>query len=340
VDFTGKKVAVIGTGATAIQVVPVIAQVAETVTVFQRTPNYALPARNYLLSREERQAIRADYPRLWEQARQHFFGFAMDPAGRLMSEATPAEQQRILESGWEAGGFRYIFETFDDILTDEKSNEIAAEFIRNKIRAIVKDRETAELLCPKDQPLAGKRPPLGHFYYEAFNRPNVDLVDVSGSPITAVTAGGVRTATSEYAADAIIFATGFDAVTGSVTAMDIRGRQGTSLKDRWSDGPRTHLGITVDGFPNMFMLSGPQSPFANIPVVLEGSVNWISHLIRHMRDDGATSVEPTAPARERSGQRDGASPWQELVAVGRQHPRQATRGSVPLRWCRVVPGGV
>ncbi|MDH6291993.1 flavin-containing monooxygenase [Rhodococcus opacus] len=296
VDFTGKRVAVIGAGATAVQAVPIIAKTAEHLTMFQRTPNYVMPARNYILTPEERQGIRTDYENIWDLAKQHFFGFAMEPAGRLASQASPEEQQRVLEAGWEAGGFRFIFETFDDILVDETSNEVAAEFVRNKIRAIVKDPETAELLCPKDYPLAGKRPPLGNFYYETFNRDNVSLVDVSNSPITEITANGIRTETGEYDADIIVFATGFDAVTGSVTGMDIRGRNGLSLRDKWKDGPLTHLGICVEDFPNMFMLSGPQSPFANIPVVIEGSVEWISHTLTHMGENNLASIEPTAEA--------------------------------------------
>ncbi len=296
VAFAGKRVAVIGTGATAVQAIPIIAQTAAHLTVFQRTPNYVLPARNYTMTEDERQTIRASYDAIWEQARNHFFGFAMDYAGRTAADVTPEEHQKILERGWETGGFRYLFETFDDIFTDEKSNAVAAEFVRNKIRAIVKDPATAELLCPKDYPLAGKRPPLGHFYYEAFNRENVSLVDVSGNPITEITAKGVRTGTDEYEADVIVFATGFDAVTGSLTGMDIRGKGGATIKEKWASGPRTHLGIGVDGFPNMFMICGPQSPFANIPVVIDGIVEWIGRAIRHLRDNGLASMEATPEA--------------------------------------------
>ncbi|MEA2625749.1 MAG: hypothetical protein QOD06_1794, partial [Candidatus Binatota bacterium] len=285
VDFAGKRVAVIGTGATAVQAIPIIAQTAAHLTVFQRTPNYVLPARNYTMTDDERQSIRARYDEIWEQARKHFFGFAMDVAGRTAADVTPEEHQRILEGGWEIGGFRYIFETFDDIFVDERSNAVASEFVRNKIRAIVKDPATAELLCPKDYPLAGKRPPLGHFYYETFNRENVSLVDVSANPITEITANGVRTGSDEYAADIIVFATGFDAVTGTLRSMDIRGKGGATIGEKWEGGPRTHLGIAVDDFPNLFMICGPQSPFANIPVVIDGIVDWIGQAIRHLREN-------------------------------------------------------
>jgi cation diffusion facilitator CzcD-associated flavoprotein CzcO len=299
VDFAGKRVAVIGTGATAVQAIPIIAYTARHLTVFQRTPNYVLPARNCTLSEDQLQSIRANYDAIWEQARSHFFGFAMDYSGRTAADVTPEEQQKILERGWETGGFRFIFETFDDIFIDDKSNAVAAEFIRNKIRAIVKDPATAELLCPKDYPLAGKRPPLGHYYYETFNRDNVSLVDVSEDPITAITPKGLRTEKREFEADIIVFATGFDAVTGTLRAMDIRGRGGATIKDKWAEGPRTHLGIAVDGFPNMFMVCGPQSPFANIPVVIDGIVDWIGRAIRHLRDDGLDAMEAMPQAVDR-----------------------------------------
>ncbi len=298
VDFTGKRVAVIGTGATAIQAIPIIAQTAAHVTVFQRTPNYVLPARNYTLSDGERQAIRRDYGSIWNRAREHFFGVAMDDPGGALQDATPAEQQRVLEYGWEVGGFRYIFETFSDLLVDDRSNEVASEFIRNKIRAIVHDPQTAELLCPKDYPLVGKRPPLGHLYYEAFNRKNVSLVDISQNEITEITARGVRTATDEYEADIIVFATGFDAVTGTLKSLDIRGKGGQLLRDKWNGGPRTQLGIAVDGFPNMFLICGPQTPFANLPVVIDGIVEWIGQAIRHLDENGFTSMEATHDAVE------------------------------------------
>ena len=298
VDFKDKKVAVIGTGATAVQIIPVIAHTAAEVTVFQRTPNYVLPARNYTLSDEQRQGIRADYDRIWEQCRKHFFGFDMQPAGRTIHDVTAEEAQKILEWGWETGGFRFIFETFDDILVDPKSNKVVADFARDKIRSIVKDPETAELLCPKDYPIVGKRPPLGHFYYEAFNRDNVHLVDVSTTPISRITPTGVAVGDQEYEVDIIIFATGFDGQTGSYTGLDIRGRDGVKLSDKWADGPRTHLGIGVDGFPNMFMVGGPQAPFANFPVIIDGVADWIGRAIRFMNDRGIKSIEPRPEAVE------------------------------------------
>jgi cation diffusion facilitator CzcD-associated flavoprotein CzcO len=296
VDLTGKRVGVVGTGATAVQLIPVVAQTAGEVTVFQRTPNYVLPARNHPLDDAQRQAIKSDYDAIWEQVRGQAFAFPMESSGRVAADVSPEEQQRILEGGWETGGFRYIFETFDDVFLDEACNEAASEFVRGKIRAIVHDPETAELLCPKDYPLVAKRPPLGHFYYEAFNRDNVALVDVSDNPIEQITPTGLRTQTDAYEFDVIIFATGFDAVTGAMSHMDIRGRDGQTIAERWEAGPRTHLGIAVDGFPNMFMISGPQSPFANIPPVIEHTVEWIAEAVAHMREGGYDRIEATPEA--------------------------------------------
>ena len=298
VDFAGKRVAVVGTGATGVQVIPIVAHNSADVTVFQRTPNFVLPARNYTLTDEQRQGIRANYDDIWAKSRQHFFGFPMDLAGRTIHDVTPEEAQKILEWGWEIGGFYFIFETFDDILVDSKSNEVVANFVRDKIRSIVKDPETAEMLCPKGYPIAGKRPPLGHFYYETFNRDNVHLVDVSETPIDRITEKGLVVGDHEYEADIIVFATGFDAVTGSYRGLDIRGREGVTLADAWADGPRTQLGIGVEGFPNMFMIGGPQTPFANIPVVIDGVAEWIGDAIQFMRDKGVATMEPTAESVE------------------------------------------
>jgi cation diffusion facilitator CzcD-associated flavoprotein CzcO len=296
VDFTGKRVSIIGTGATAVQVIPLVAQTAAHLTVFQRTPNYVMPARNAPMTEFELKSIRANYDRIWELAREHVFGFALEPAGRNGADVSPEEAQRILERHWEIGGFRFLFETFDDILINEDTNKLVADFIRNKIRSIVKDPETAELLCPTCHPVAGRRPPLGHFYYETFNRDNVSLVDVKDDPITEITERGIRTASEEYAADVIIFATGFDAVTGTLNAMNVRGRGGAALEQKWEGGPQTYLGITVDEFPNLFMVGGPQSPFANIPVVIDGCVDWIGRAIRHLRDNELTTMEANADA--------------------------------------------
>ena len=298
IDFTGKRVGIIGSGATAVQALPVIAAEAAHVTLFQRTPNYVLPSGNHRLDDTRRQAIKAKYDEIWAKTEKHFFAMPFGMANRVAADVTPEEREQIFERAWQHGGFCYLFETFDDIWVDDKSNDAAAEFIRKKIRETVKDPETAELLCPKTYPLAGKRPPLGHGYYETFNRDNVKLVDVATNPIREITATGLRTTASEYELDVIIFATGFDAATGALSAIDIRGRGGEPLKRKWEGGPNTLLGIGVPGFPNMFMICGPQAPFANIPVVIDNNVKWIGRAITRLRDEKLDYIEATPEAAD------------------------------------------
>lgn len=287
VDFEGKRVAVIGTGATGVQVIPVVACVADQLLVFQRTPNYVVPGRNLTLDQWDTQEMKRNFHNSWQKAQNHVYAFAMDRPGRSFNDFTPEEQHRIFDAGWEAGGFNFLFRTFDDLLVNVEANAAASEFVRSKIRAIVKDPETAELLCPKNHPYGGKRPPMGQLYYETFNRDNVKLIDVSKNAIVDVTETGILLQNGdEFEVDIIIFALGFDALTGSLMKMNIRGRQGKKLEDKWRDAPHTHLGISVDGFPNMFMISGAQSPFANIPVVVERSVSFIGEAIEKARRNG------------------------------------------------------
>ena len=297
VDFEGKRVGLIGTGASGIQATPIVAEEADRLTVFQRTPNYVVPAQNRPMEPEVLQKIKNNYDEILKKARGHSFAMPIDAPNRLAVETSPEERERIYEAGWQAGGFRYIFETFDDLLVDQAANDTAAEFIRSKIRQIVHDPETAELLCPKGYPFAGKRPPAGHGYYETFNRDNVTLVDISKSQIE-ITPKGVRTSGTEYEFDVLIFATGFDAVTGSLDKIDIRGRGGASLKKKWEGGPRTYLGLTSHEFPNLFMLTGPGSPFANLPVCIEQNIGWIGNAIEHMRQNDVKVIEPTQKAED------------------------------------------
>jgi cyclohexanone monooxygenase len=292
VSFAGKRVAVIGTGATGIQIVPVIAEQAAHVTVFQRTPNYAIPARNRSLTDAERRDIKDRYAQIWAATQRHASGFAIPETRKTFYELDADERRDALVGALERGGFQFQFTTFRDLMVDEKANEAAAEFLRAHIRIVVNDPETAELLCPKGYPFGAKRPPLEHGYYAAFNRSNVTLVDVSDDPITAITERGVRTGTAIRDFDVLIFATGFDGSTGALMAMDVRGRGLQSLNDAWANGPRTFLGITVDGFPNMFLVTGPQSPFGNVPVMIENEVRWIGAAIEHNLRDGGGALEP------------------------------------------------
>jgi cyclohexanone monooxygenase len=301
VELAGKRVAVIGNGATGIQVIQTIAPIVEHLTVFQRTPNYVMPGRNHQLTDEHRAALKTHYDAIVEQMYNHVFAFPMDPANRHGADITDdAELLRIFERGWEDGGFRYIFTTVDDMLVDQRVNDLAAEFVRNKIRAIVKDPETAELLCPKTHPIGGKRPPLGNFYYETFNRENVSLVDVRSDPITEVTPTGVGLRSgAEHDVDVIIFATGFDAMTGPLSKMNVHGVGGKTIKQEWeTNGPRTHLGIAEPDFPNLFTILGPQSAFVSHPPIIEKQVDAIGKLIERAREIGAERVEATHDAGE------------------------------------------
>jgi cyclohexanone monooxygenase len=294
VDFHGKRVGVIGTGATGIQVIPEIAQNAEHLTVFQRTAQYAVPNRNHPLEEPQRTAIKRSYDEIWELCRRQVFGMPIKRTYRTIEDVTPEEHRRILEAGWETGGFRFIFETLDDVVINADSNAAACEFVREKIRTIVNDPDTAELLCPYDHPIGAKRIPLGHHYYETYNRDNVTLVSVRNNAIERITPRGIRLEDgSEYDLDVLVFATGFDAGTGALAAMDIQGRDGRTIADHWQQGARSYLGISVDSFPNMFMLTGPQLPLVNVPVLVEEQVQWVSRALRHLRSTGYDTMEAT-----------------------------------------------
>jgi cyclohexanone monooxygenase len=296
-DFRGKKVAVIGTGATGVQLIPIVAEQAAQLTVFQRTANYIIPAQNHPLGEEQRKRIREDYDAIWAKVRSHAFGMPFEVTGRRAVEATAAEREAVFEECWQRGGFRYLFETYDDILVDAAANEHAAEFIRQKIRQTVKNPVTAELLCPKDHPYGGKRPPGSHGYFETFNRENVHLVDVKTNPIAEITATGIRLHDgSHFDADVIIFATGFDGYTGAFTAVDIVGEKGVSLREHWRQGPRNFLGLMVSGFPNLFFVNGPLVPFANNPPIVEVAADAVTRLLayqhkNHLETIGITRKE-------------------------------------------------
>jgi cation diffusion facilitator CzcD-associated flavoprotein CzcO len=298
VDFTGRRVSIIGTGATGVQAIPLIAEQAEHLTVFQRTPNYVVPAQNRPFTAEEAADLRRRHWEELDRAQNHIFGMPFNAGHGLTKDFKESQRQRIYEEGWAAGSFRFLFETFDDILVDAAANESAAEFIRSKIRQTVTDPATAELLCPKGYPYGGKRPPAGHGYYEAYNRPNVRLVDVSRSPLERFTAAGVVVNGIEYQADAIVLATGFDAVTGALTKIDVMGRDGARLSEKWAGGPSTYLGLSTNGFPNLFVISGPGSPFANLPVCIEKNVEWIGDAIAHLEANRLAGFEASTAAEQ------------------------------------------
>jgi cation diffusion facilitator CzcD-associated flavoprotein CzcO len=301
VDFTGKRVGVVGTGATGIQVATEIAEQADHLTVFQRTPNYAVPLGNRPLDEELERWYKENYEEIWEQVRHNFSGHDYEPIGKEANEATQEERETAFQDRWDRGGFGLWLGNYDDILESKEANDIVSEWVRERIRERVDDPETAEKLTPTDHAFGTKRVPLEDGYYEIFNQDNVELVDVKQTPIAEVTANGVRTEDGEeYEFDALVFATGFDAMTGPYNKMDIRGRDGRRLRDKWAEGPRTYLGIMSAGYPNLFAVTGPQSPsvLTNVPVAIEQHVEWISELIRHMRDNGLDVVEPTSEAED------------------------------------------
>jgi cation diffusion facilitator CzcD-associated flavoprotein CzcO len=293
VDLAGKRVAQIGTGSTGIQMLPHLAEDAGHVTVFQRTPNYVVPAQNRPLSRTEQREFTEQHREIRQRIRRHGFAMPFAAQGESARAADERTREEVYERAWELGGFYFFFGSFADLIVDAASNETACEFIRGKIRQIVTDPATAELLCPQGYPYGAKRPPAGTNYYESFNRDNVTLVDVADDPILEFTPTGLRTATGEFEADVIVFATGFDATTGAYDQIDLRGRGGQALAEKWRDGPVANLGIQTAGFPNLFMISGPMSPFANMPTCIEENVDWIMDAIDRLRTDGLRSIEST-----------------------------------------------
>ncbi|GAC1558161.1 MAG: NAD(P)/FAD-dependent oxidoreductase [Beijerinckiaceae bacterium] len=298
VDFTAKRVGVIGTGATAVQAIPVIAQQAKHLTVFQRTPNFCVPARNGKVDPEVWKRRKADYDAIVERTRNSFFGFELDFIPKSVLEASPEEREAEFNRMWDEGGFRFWLGNYQDMFFDKAANDVCAEFLKSKIRATVKDPVVAEKLIPKTYPYGTKRQPLDTNYYETFNKDNVLLVDLGEEPIEEITPHGVRTRDKEYECDILVFATGFDAMTGPLTRMKISGRGGQRLADKWAHGPQSYLGVAIAGFPNMFTVTGPGSPsvLSNMPVSIEQHVEWISDCIAHMRENNIATMEPTPKA--------------------------------------------
>jgi cation diffusion facilitator CzcD-associated flavoprotein CzcO len=299
VDFAGKRVGLIGTGSTGIQATPVIAEQALHLTVFQRTANYSVPARNGMLTPEFLTEVKANYDEIRDKARSSTNGHPFDVFEKSALEVSPEERIQRYEAAWQFGGLRFRA-TFNDLIRNKAANDTAAEFIRAKIRSIVKDPVTAATLTPTDHPFASKRPPIDSLYFETFNRENVALVDVKATPIVEVTPDGIRTSDAEYPLDIIVFATGFDALTGPLLAMEIRGSDGRSLRNDWLAGPRTYLGLQTPGYPNMFTITGPGSPsvLTNMPVAIEQHTQWITECIRHMRENGLERIEASQEASD------------------------------------------
>jgi cyclohexanone monooxygenase len=301
VDFSGLRVGVIGTGASAVQAIPLIAREASDLTVFQRTANYIVPANNGPVPPETVAARKADYDNIWQRVRDSNFGFELYFLEKGALDVSDEELERELMARWEEGGFGIWLGAFADIFFVDEANAKVRAFLHDRIREKVSDPETAELLIPKGYPFGVKRNPLDSGYYETFNLDHVHLVDVKANPIAAITEEGLRLEDgTAYAFDAIVYATGFDAMTGPMNKIDIRGRGGRLLREKWADGPRTYLGLTSAGFPNLFTITGPQSPsvLSNMPVSIEQHVEFIGRIIGDLDARGAATIEATPEAEE------------------------------------------
>jgi cation diffusion facilitator CzcD-associated flavoprotein CzcO len=299
VDFTGKRVGLIGTGSTGIQAAPVIAEQAAQLTVFQRTANYSIPSRNRPLSAAEWQEIQLNYDAIRDKGRASTNGHPFEVAEVSALDVTPEERTRRYEQAWETGGLRFRA-TFSDLLKNLDANATASDFIRAKIAGIVQDPATAAALTPTDHPFASKRPPIDTNYFETFNRGNVTLVDLKAAPIERIEAAGIRTTEKLYGLDIIVFATGFDALTGPLLALNISGADGHELRTDWAAGPRSYLGLQTPHYPNMFTITGPGSPsvLTNMPVAIEQHTQWITACIAHMRAQGLSRIETTEAEAE------------------------------------------
>jgi cation diffusion facilitator CzcD-associated flavoprotein CzcO len=290
VELDGKRVGVIGTGSSGVQSIPVVAERAEHLTVFQRTPQYSVPARHETVDDEFWRDVRANYADIWRRARSSAGGFPWQHNGKRALEVSERERRENYERLWREGGVKFALGSYRDLITDEAANDTVSDFIREKIRETVKDSETAEQLIPR-HPFMSRRPIVDTDYFETYNRDDVTLVDVRTAPIVELTRTGVRTTDAEYPVDVLIFATGFDAVTGPYFGMDIRGRDGLRLADAWTAGPSAYLGLQTAGFPNLFTITGPGSTLGNLPTTIEGHVEWIADCIAHLEAHDLREIE-------------------------------------------------
>ncbi|HLY50475.1 MAG TPA: NAD(P)/FAD-dependent oxidoreductase [Solirubrobacteraceae bacterium] len=297
VDFSGRRVGVIGTGSTAIQAIPQIAKQAEQLYVFQRTPNYSMPAQNRPMDPDAFRELLRDFTARRREAERSDAGVPVAPPEKATFEVSPDERRQMYEAGWQRGGINALSYAFTDYFTSEEANAVAQEFAREKIREIVRDPEVADLLCPRHH-IGTKRTCVDIGYYETYNRDNVELVDLRRAPLVEITPQGIRTTEREYRLDSLVFATGFDAMTGALLEIDVRGRAGTELRRKWADGPVTYLGLAVAGMPNMFIITGPGSPsvLSNMVLSIEQHVDWVADAIAHLRERGLDRIEASDEA--------------------------------------------
>jgi cation diffusion facilitator CzcD-associated flavoprotein CzcO len=306
VSFEGKRVGVIGTGSTGIQIIQTVGRQAGELFVFQRTPSFTLPMRNHKLEPDYIAEMKRHYPAMRESMRNNPTGGTRPATSRPYFSLPPAQRRQAMEQAWINGGHTFLG-SFADLLSNQEANDQVADFVREKIGAIVDDPKTAEALMPRGYPIFARRPCLDTEYYETYNLPNVHLVDCLNDPIVEITESGIRTRSGETELDILIFATGYDALTGALLAFDVVGRGGRTLKDKWKSGARSHLGLMVEGFPNLFATGGPNGPaaLANLITISEHDVDWIAGMITHMERNGQATVEPTARAED---------DWMKLVA--------------------------
>ena len=299
VSFAGRRVGVIGTGSTGIQIVQEVGKEAGELFVFQRTPSFTMPMRNEALEPDYVAEVKRHYAGIRESARNSAVGGVRPQSTRAFFSVTPSQRRQLLEDAWKNGGLAMLG-TFADLLTNAEANEQVAEFVRGKIGEIVNDPQTAEKLKPRGYPIFARRPCLDSSYYETFNRPNVHLKDCTSDPIEEITERGVKTQAGEVELDALIFATGYDGLTGALLAFHIVGRDGRTMSDKWKDGARSHLGLMMEGFPNLFMTTGPNGPaaLANIIRISEHDVDWIAAAMTHMDKNGLSTIEPTPQAEQ------------------------------------------
>lgn len=300
IDFTGKRVGIIGTGATGVQIIPIAAETAQELKVFQRSPNWCTPLGNSPLSKDEMDVIRERFPTVLEYVKVTDTAFPYHRDPRKANEVSADEREAFFEKLYNQPGYGIWLSGFRDLLVSKESNQYLADFVARKIRERVKDPQVAEKLIPKDHPFGAKRVPMETNYYETFNKDSVHLVDIREAPIVAIAATGIRTTDAFHELDVIIFATGFDAVTGSLDRIDIRGKRGGALKDAWADGPTTFLGLQARGFPNFFTLVGPHngSSFCNVGVCGALQSEWVTQMLRYMRANGLSYSEPTREAED------------------------------------------
>jgi cyclohexanone monooxygenase len=300
VDFTGQCVGCIGTGSSAIQAIPQIARQARQLTVFQRTPNFSIPARNAPLDSETQRQVKAEYPERRRKARASRAGLPLEAPLQSAMEVSPEERQRVYEAGWRRGGIGSVNAAYTDLMINIDANQTVADFVRSKIRETVRDPLVAETLMPVDYPLGTKRLCVDIDYYETYNRDNVSLVDLRRDPILEIIPTGIRTRSTDYDLDSIVFAIGFDAMTGPLFDIDIRGCGGLALKSKWADGPRTYLGLATAGFPNLFMITGPGSPsvLSNMVVSIEQHVEWIADCLSYLSAHRLECIEADAEAED------------------------------------------